>query len=349
MKVLTWYMELGLAAQALVNYVLSVKKGEDVLIYGDDANDEAVLKATAAAVHAAGATPTMVVYETRKQSFSEPPKPLAAAMMDSDVVIEFSVKAILYTQAQTNALRRNRAYICLTSLDREAMVRTLGWVNYPKMVEMGDKLAELTSRADEIRVTSPSGTDFTAKIGGRKFENFGGTADKRQVIMLGGQTGGSPIEETENGVLAFDGNVWPPDEIKNRITTPIKFRVEKGVIKEISGGAEADILRRFLAGFKDPNMYRIAHFCYGYHPMARVTGDIAEVERVWGAFQVGWGTQGPLLRPDLGGKYGWKAASHDDGIILKASIYLDGEPVQKDGKFVHPELVKIIKDMGVEQ
>jgi leucyl aminopeptidase (aminopeptidase T) len=346
---MTWYAELGLAAQTLVNYILKVRKGEDVLIYGDDANDEDVLKATAAAVYAAGAAPTIAVCETRKQSFLEPPKPLAAAMADADVAIEFSSKAILYTQAQTNALKRNRAYICLTSLDREAMVRTIAWVNYPKMVEMGDKLVEMTNKADEIRVTSPSGTNFTAKIGGRKFENQGSTADKRQVIMLGGQTGGAPIEDTENGVLAFDGNVWPPDEIKNHIATPIKCKVEKGVIKEISGGMEADILRTFLAGFKDPNMYRIAHVCYGYHPMARVTGDISEVERVWGCFQVGWGTQGPLLRPELGGKYGWRAASHDDGIILKASISLDGELVQKDGKFIHPELVKIVKEMGVEQ
>ena len=346
---LTWYIELGKAADTLVNYVLAVKEGEDVLIYGDDIVDEAVLKATAAAVKTAGATPTIVVYETRERSFSEPPKPLAAAMMDSDVTVEFSAKAILYTQAQTDALKRNRAYICLTSLDREAMVRTIGWVNYEKMVEMGERLAELTNKADEIRVTSPSGTDFSAKIGGRIFENFGGTAKKRKVIMLGGQTGGSPIEETENGVLAFDGNVWPPDEIKSNIRTPIRCKVEKGVITEISGGVEAEILRKFLAGFNDPNMYRIAHFCYGYHPLARVTGDISEVERVWGCFQVGWGTQGPLLRPDLGGQYGWRAASHDDGIILKASIYLDGEPVQKDGKFVHPELLDIIKEMGVEQ
>jgi leucyl aminopeptidase (aminopeptidase T) len=342
-------MELDAAARTLVNYVLGVKKGEDVLIYGDTLNDEAVLKATAAAAYSAGATPTMVVTETRQISFSEPPKPLAAAMMDADVAIEFSVKALLYTKAQINALKRNRAYICLTSLDREAMVRTIGWVDYPKMVELGEKLAELTTKAKEIKVTSPSGTDFSAKIGGRKFENYGGTAEKRKIIMLGGQTGGTCLEETQNGILAFDGNIWPPDEIKNNIRTPIKFKVEKGIIKEITGGEEAEILRKYLAGFKDPNMYRIAHFCYGYHPLARQTGDIAEVERVWGCFQVGFGRQGPLLRPDLGGRLGWDAASHDDGIILKASIWLDGEPVQKDGKFIHPELVQIIKEWGIEQ
>ena len=114
-------MELDAAAGTLINYVLGVKKGEDVLVYGDTANDEAVLKATAAAAYAAGATPTLVVTETRERSFAEPPKPLAAAMMDADVAIEFSAKAILYTKAQINALKRNRAYICLTSLDGEAM------------------------------------------------------------------------------------------------------------------------------------------------------------------------------------------------------------------------------------
>jgi leucyl aminopeptidase (aminopeptidase T) len=346
---LRYYVELGKAADTLVNYVMKVKKGEDVLVCGDSANDEAVLKATAAAAYAAGATPTIVVTETRERAFAEPPKPLAAAMMDADVLIEFTTKAILYTKAQVNALKRNRAYICLTSLDSEAMVRTLGWVNYPKMVELGERLAELTTKAKEFRVTSPSGTDFTGKIGGRKWENYGGTAEKRQIIMLGGQTGGTCLEETENGVLAFDGNIWPPDEIKSNIRTPIKFKVEKGVIKEITGGTEAEMLKKYLAGFNDPNMYRLAHFCYGYHPNARQTADISEVERVWGCFQVGFGRQGPLLRPDLGGGFGWDAASHDDGIILKASIYLDGEPVQQNGKFVHPELVKILKEWGIEQ
>ena len=36
-----WYADLGLAGQTLVNYILKVRKGEDVLIYGDGANDEA--------------------------------------------------------------------------------------------------------------------------------------------------------------------------------------------------------------------------------------------------------------------------------------------------------------------
>lgn len=343
---MTWYMELGKATQTLVNYVLRVKKGEDVLVFGDDLSDETVVKSTAAAAYAAGATPTIVLFETRKRSFVEPPRPFAAAMMNSDVVVELEDRCILYTEAQVKAEKGYRAYVCLNGVDAETMVRTFAWVNYEKMVEFGDKLAELTNKADEIRMTSPSGTDFTAKIGGREFENWGSTADKRQVIMMGGQTGGSPIEDSENGVLAIDSYISPPP---SRITTPVKLKVEKGVIKEISGGAEADTLRKSLAAFRDPNMYRIAHISYGYHPMAQLTGGICEAERLWGGQNIGWGTQGPLLRPDLNGEFGYKAATHCDGIISNVSVYLDGELVEKEGKYIHPELVKIAKEMGVEQ
>ena len=47
---MSWYIELGKAADTLVNYVLRVRKDEDVLIYGDDIVDAAVLNATASAV-----------------------------------------------------------------------------------------------------------------------------------------------------------------------------------------------------------------------------------------------------------------------------------------------------------
>lgn len=343
-------MELAKAAHTLVNDVLLIKKGEEVLIYGDTICDEAVCKATASAVLAAGATPTLVIFQTKANPMEEPPKPLAAAMMNADVVIEYAMQYLLYTKAQIEALnKRNRAYICLCGCDTQAMVRAIGMINYKKMIELGDKLAELTGKADDIRITSPAGTDFKGKIGGRIVENYGSTADKRKNIMLGGQTGWACLEETQNGILAFDGNLWPPDQVRANIRTPIKLKVENGIIKNISGGVEADIFRKWMESLKDENMYRIAHICYGYNPGASITGNIAEVERVFGCVQVGWGTQGPLLRPDLGGKPGWRAAAHCDGIMLNPTVYLDGEIIEKNGKYVHPQLAKIVKEMGVIQ
>jgi len=165
-------MELAKAAHTLVNDVLLIKKGEEILIWGDTACDETVCKATASAAYTAGAIPTIVMFQTKANPMEEPPKPLAAAMMNADVTIEYAMQYLLYTKAQMDALnKRNRAYICLTGCDTEGMVRTIGMVNYKKMIELGDKLAELTGKADEIRITSPAGTDFSGKIGGRPVEN----------------------------------------------------------------------------------------------------------------------------------------------------------------------------------
>ena len=138
-------------------------------------------------------------------------------------------------------------------------------------------------------------------------------------------------------------------EICGIVNGPVSAEVistdAKGMIKEISGGVEADIFRKWMTSFKDENMYRIAHICYGYNPGARITGNIAEVERVFGVVQVGWGTQGPLIRPDLGGKPGWRAAAHCDGIMLNPNVYLDGEIIEEKGKYVHPELAKLVKEL----
>jgi leucyl aminopeptidase (aminopeptidase T) len=342
-------MELIKAAQTLVKDVLQVKKGEEVLIYADSAADEAVTHATAGAVLSAGGTPAIILFQTKKNPAEEPPATVAAALMAADVVVEFSVQYLLYTKAQLEALeKRNRVFICLTGCDTEAMVRTIGMIDYMKVIELGNKLAEMTTNAKEIRITSPSGTDFTGKIGGREWGNYGTTADKFNFLMLGGQTGGTCVEESMNGVLAIDGNLWPPDEVRQDIDEPVKLKIDKGVIKDISGGTSAGIFKKWMESLKDQNMYRIAHICYGYNPGARITGNIAEVERVWGCVQYGWGTQGPLLRPDLGGKVGWRAESHCDGIILNPSVYLDGQPVEENGKYVHKDLVPLVKALGME-
>jgi leucyl aminopeptidase (aminopeptidase T) len=347
---MSWFMELPSAAKKLIKEVLFVQRGEEVVIYGDSITDEAVMKATAAAALEVGANPTVILYETKPDPKTEPPKAVAAAMMTADVLIEYSVQYLLYTKAQVDALNRhNRAYICLTGCDTEALIRTVGWVDYKTMTEMGDVLSELSEQADEIRITTQAGTDITMKRGDRPVPNVGATADRNKYIMLGGQVLWNGLEETINGTLAFDVNLWPPDEIRQNIQTPIKLDVEKGVIKNISGGKEANYFAKWMASLKDKNMYRIAHFSYGFNPGARPSGNIAEVERVFGVVQVGWGTQGPLIRPDLKGEYGWIAASHCDGIMGNPSVYLDGKAIEENGKYVHPELAKLTKKLGVEQ
>ena len=86
-------------------------------------------------------------------------------------------------------------------------------------------------------------------------------------------------------------------------------------------------------------MFRLAHVCYGFNPGAKLTGDILEDERIWGATEWGLGYQSAEdCPPD-----GIPAVSHCDGICLNSSVWLDGKQVLDEGKVVDPEL-KVLAD-----
>ena len=60
---LSW--EAAVGARKLVEQIMLVKPGEQVIITGDTSTDRRVVELTAQAVAAAGAVPTVVWYETR--------------------------------------------------------------------------------------------------------------------------------------------------------------------------------------------------------------------------------------------------------------------------------------------
>jgi leucyl aminopeptidase (aminopeptidase T) len=320
-----------------------VKKGENVVITADTSTDKRVVDATAKAVYAAGGVPTVVWYETRPTAVVEPPAPVAGAVKNADVWIEYAYAYILHTAAWREALNAGARYICLTGMDALMMVNTIGRVNYPKMLELGEKLRQLVESADEVIIKSTGGTDLTAYNRGRKARQSGKLADTPgEPIMLGGQVSWCPVEETINGKLVFDGALWPPVEI-GLLHSPIELTIEKGVVTAIEGGSEAKIFKNWIESFDDPTMYRLAHYSLGFNPgVTKCTGRIVEDERVFGCIEMGLGSQGP----QIGGKT-WKSASHTDGIVLNPTIILDGEVLEEEGRYVHPELVKLCRELGV--
>lgn len=91
-------------------------------------------------------------------------------------------------------------------------------------------------------------------------------------------------------------------------------------------------------------MFQMAHISYGFNPGAKLTGNIVEDERIWGATEWGIGNICPRLVPDIPG--GVKAASHCDGICLNSSVWLDGKKVLDNGKIVNFEkLIKLEEEL----
>ncbi len=111
---------------------------------------------------------------------------------------------------------------------------------------------------------------------------------------------------------------------------------------KIEGGKEAREFESWLGGFDDPQMFVLAHVCWGFNPGAKLGGSVLEDERVWGSTEWGLGNIGScLIEPD-----GIPAASHTDGICLNTSAWLDGEMVLDEGRVVHPDLIGLSKKLG---
>jgi leucyl aminopeptidase (aminopeptidase T) len=331
-----WSFEVAGAARKLVQDVMLVKPGETVAITADTMSDSRVVDATAKAAYATGATPVTIFYPTGNSACIEPPAPVGGALARANVWIEFAVAYILYTKAWRDCIENGGRYICLTGMDVDMMVRTIGKVNYPKLIELGENLRGTLEAASQCVVTSAAGTELYGEHRGCQVRQSGRLATSPgSSVMLGGQVSWAPAMETINGTLVFDGALWPPMEL-GILRRPVTITLKKGLVTRVDGGAEAKMFEQWLARFDHPAMYHLAHYSLGFNPgVLRPTGRIVEDERVFGCMEFGIGQT----------RSG--APSHTDGIVLNPSISLDGEYMEKDGRYTHPAAVSLCRELGV--
>ena len=326
--------ELGQAAVKLVRDVFPIKAGENVVVTADTTTDARVVNATAQAVYAVGAHPVVIHYEALPNVAMMPPAPVAAALKAADAWIEYAPAYLLHGPAHREAMSAGCRMLCLTAVDADAMVRTIGRPDYMAMDEFREKIRALSQSADEMRLSSPAGTDLTAKVDHDAKPFFRPASGKGYSQMLGGQSGFSHLVDTVEGTLVFDGTIYPPTDL-GVPRTPVSMQIEHGYIRRVSGGSEASRFERWLASFNNPLMYQIAHLSYGFNPgVTRCSGRIAEDERVFGCLDIGIGITSR------------GAPTHTDGIVLDASVWADHMQLEDEGRYVHPELAALCKRMG---
>jgi leucyl aminopeptidase (aminopeptidase T) len=327
--------ELTAAALKLVTEVRPVARGQQVLVSVDSAGDMRAARATAGAVQAVGGIPTLITYPTLPEPMAEPPRPLAQAALGADVWIDFAVAYQLYSPAYHAAVAKGCIYVCLTGMDVDMMVRTIGRVPQAPMVEMARVLYRMSQAAETIRLTTALGTDLRMTVDkkGDPFweeEKHGGYAQ-----MLGGQSGPMAFRESFEGVLVYDGAIWPPAEI-GILRSAVRLQIEKGYATRIEGGAEAAVYDRWLRSFENSAAMLMDHACYGFNPgVRRPSGRILEDERIFGCMQFGIGAT------ELG------SPIHSDGVVLNPSVWFDDVQIEEAGRYVHPDLTRLCREMGV--
>ena len=145
-----------------------MKPEEKLVIVTDTATSPEIADALVSAALELGIDPTHVRVPPRASSGAEPPVAVRAAMVAADVCICIASRSLYHTNAKgaahASGTRRGvqRSAPCL-GLD--------GWCDRADFLEIREvamRVADHIRGADQIRVTSPSGTDITVGVGGRE-------------------------------------------------------------------------------------------------------------------------------------------------------------------------------------
>lgn len=347
-------LELAQAADFLIRDALAVKKGESVLVTIDTETDFRVAEATARAAESAGGR-VVVAWHSTPPGFGKVvdkylPEPVKAGIPVADVWIEYNNQWLLYSTAWETAINnKHTRYMCLGGIDVERLVRCVGKVDWKLTGKFLNRITDMTRKAKKVRILNEAGTDVRFNMGGQPVVPETMQCWKPNPLgihahFLGGQIIWTPVESSINGRIVFDGSLAGGGEAYfGLLNDNVILDVKNGKIMNVSGGEESKVFKKWLASFKDDNMLKLAHVCYGFNPRAKLTGVTVEDERVWGCTEWGIGYQSIYYNGKPSPR---DAPSHADGISLNCSVVLDGKKIIDNGRPIESGLARLSKQLG---
>jgi leucyl aminopeptidase (aminopeptidase T) len=351
------------AAKTVSKKVLKVKKGERTLIITNPKKDcLEISQALYNAFNEAGAYPTLMI------------QPVKSSFDYMNVEVREAIASIPQVVCSISYERLGKDPVCLKEpllasdgkkydsvfnfLLAEKEIRAV-WspgitkrifveavpINYEKLKQRCHAIKEFMKGASEVKIQTLNGTDFSFSIKGREakvddgdFSGFGkgGNLPAGEIFI-------SPVVGSSKGTFIVDGSISM--EKTFLLKSPIKIEVENGYIKKVSGGSEAETLKRlirkasikpFKLAEKDilpkdkaleysKNAKHIGEFGLGLNDKARIVGNVLEDEKVLGTIHIAIGSNYDEDAPAL---------IHYDCVIKKPSVFIDGEPLMKNGKLI---------------
>ena len=254
-------------AEVVVQDVVSIKKGERVLII---ANPSTSVIATDLykASEDAGASTTLI-YQHEKTSFDNAnPEVIGAIKSEPDVCFSISgIKLGKDPEAAANPYvtedgkkytstfdylldgKKSMRAVWTPGITNEIMEQAVA-IDYKELQSRCKKLKDLFNGAESVHVTAPAGTDLIIPVKNRELmfddgdftkPGTGGNVPAGEVFispLVGGLKYNDVAAEGCEGTIVYDGSMTFSDG-DSILETPITCKIEKGYVSEITGGAEA--------------------------------------------------------------------------------------------------------------
>lgn len=190
-------------------------------------------------------------------------------------------------------------------------------------------------RARTLRVISEAGTDLEMKISDYPvIEQYGFTDEPGRWDNFPSAFFYTwPNEGETNGrVVLNKGDVVLP--LNKYLDAPVTLTVEKGYIRDIQGGVDADMLRSAFQSFNDPEAYAVAHIGWGVDPRSNFEALRTEPSSVGMDSRSFAGNVQFSTGPNV--EVGGTRATHGhfDMPMLGCTLLLDGHPVLQNGQIV---------------
>jgi len=260
---------------------------------------------------------------------TEPGKEVEEKMKAADVAVAITTYSLTHTEARENATKAGTRIASMPMFLAEMFYPGGPMAaDYHKIAEETKKIADLITEAKEAIVTSPGGTNMKFSLEGRKGGVDAGIFTEKGAWgnLPSGEAYCAPVEGTGEGKIVVEPNWYPGLEEKMTLI------FEKGNVVEIVGGGKVgDEFRGLLAFDKNEEPYisrrNLAELGVGTNPNAKRPDNILESEKIRGTVHLAIGDNS-----HMGGNV--SSDLHQDFIIPRPTLILDGKTVMKDGKLL---------------
>jgi leucyl aminopeptidase (aminopeptidase T) len=310
--------DLDRAVSAVVNECLAVRDGEAMLVVCNPATIGLAERLRAEGGRAGADAITAMITE-RATHGTEPPRPVAAAMKASDVVLCPTVQSLSHTAARREATEAGARIATLPGVTEEMLARVMS-ADVEGLRRNGAELAELLTAASEARITDANGSDMRLGLGDR--EGIPDAGDLTSPGAFGNLPCGegfiAPIEGTSEGTLIVDGTIGGI----GRVNEPVEITVQAGHLTDASGPQGAQLVEMLATG--GPEGTNVAELGIGTNEKAILTGELLEDEKILGTCHVAFGASAAI-----GGTV--QVPIHIDVVVMRPQLAIDGRVILRDG------------------
>ena len=322
---------LMIGARIAVNQCTNIKPEEKVLIITDSKMPRNLSEALKKAVDEIRAKCTIKFTEPVKVNGQEPSHEIAELMKKPDVLFLVTSASISHTKSRRDASKAGVRIASMPKVTEFSFTEGGLTADYREVKKLTEKMYENLKDTKVIRITSENGTDFTARVGERRWDKDDGIIDENNNFdnLPSGEVCAAPIEGTSQGIVVIDK--------MEKYGEKIRYTVRNGFVEKIEGSKllEKDVEE---IGHDARN---IAEIGIGTNPKARIIGNILEDEKVFGTVHIAIGNN-----LSFGGSV--DVPLHLDGIILKPTLEVDGKILMKKGKWTFLDSIEKIENIKTE-